>query len=171
VSTAGFNGFDWFVLVVLALSALLSLWRGFAREALSLGAWIIAFVAANLLAPPLAAVLGDLIANATGRYIVAWACIFVAVLLLGAFAAKLFSRLVAASGLGLLDRLLGTVFGALRGLLLVMVIVFLLRELVPPAEQDWLRQSRLMPHIDLLLDWSLRAFDDLRSGRLPGFAS
>lgn len=166
-----FNGLDWFIVVVLTLSALLSLWRGFSREALSLAGWVLAFLAANLLAGSLSVQLGSLIANATGRYMVAWTCVFVLTLLLAGLFAKLFARLVRASGLGLLDRLLGTVFGALRGLVVVMVLLFLLRELVPPSEQAWLRQSQLVPKIDPLLDWSLRVFNDVRAGDGPALRS
>ena len=166
-----FNGFDWLVIVIVALSALVSLWRGFSREALSLAGWVLALVLANVFASRLSSVLADLIENPTGRYIVAWTVVFVAVLLLAGLAARLFTRLVRASGLGLLDRLLGSVFGMLRGLLIVIVLLFLLRQLVPPAEQQWLHRSQLVPYLDPLLDWSLRAFDDARAGRLPALAT
>ncbi|MHA7815254.1 MAG: CvpA family protein [Pseudohaliea sp.] len=165
------NGFDWLVVVIIALSALVSLWRGFSREALSLAGWILAFVLANLLATRLSSVLAGIIENPTGRYIVAWTLVFVAAVLLAGLAARLFARLVRASGLGLLDRILGSVFGMLRGLLIVIVLLFLLRQLVPPAEQQWLHRSQLVPYLDPLLDWSLRAFDEVGAGRLPALAT
>ncbi|HKK22350.1 MAG TPA: CvpA family protein [Pseudohaliea sp.] len=168
---SAFNGFDWTVVVIVTLSALVSLWRGFSREALSLAGWVIAFVLANLFATRLSTVLAGTIENPTGRYIVAWTLVFVAVLLLAGLAARVFARLVRASGLGLLDRLLGSVFGMLRGLLIVIVLLFLLRQLVPPAEQQWLHQSQLVPQLDPLLDWSLRAFDDARAGRFPALTT
>lgn len=167
---SAFNGFDWFVMVLLSGSMLISLWRGFSREALSLAGWIVAFITANLFASEVATLLSGLIENLTGRYIVAWSLVFVAVLLCCALLAKLFSRAVRASGLGLLDRLLGTVFGFLRGLLIVMAIVFVLRDLVPPREQQVLYDSVLMPSIDMALDWSLLAFDDVRAGEMPSLS-
>lgn len=167
---SAFNGFDWFVVVLLSGSMLISLWRGFSREALSLAGWIVAFITANLFASEVATLLSGLIENLTGRYIVAWSLVFVAVLLCCALLAKLFSRAVRASGLGLLDRLLGTVFGFLRGLLIVMAIVFVLRDLVPPREQQVLYDSVLMPSIDMALDWSLLAFDDVRAGEMPSLS-
>ena len=166
-----FNGFDWIVVVIVTLSAVISLWRGFSREALSLAGWVAAFVLANLFATRLSAFLGGAIENPTGRYIVAWTLVFVAVLLLAGLAARLFARLVRASGLGVLDRILGSVFGMLRGLLIVIVLLFLLRQLVPPAEQQWLYRSQLVPYLDPLLDWSLRAFDDARAGRFPALTT
>jgi len=165
---AQFTAFDWVAVVIIGLSGLLSLWRGFVREAISLGGWLLAFVAANLLALHLAEFIGDLIANRTGRYIVAWSLVFVLVLVLSSLAAKLFSKLINVSGLGVLDRILGTVFGLLRGALIVMAIVFVLRQLIPESERSMLRDSQLMPHIDLLLGWSTRVFEEFKDMDMPG---
>jgi membrane protein required for colicin V production len=156
------NGLDWFILVVITLSVLLSLWRGFAREALSLAGWVLAFILANLFAGVLSSFLSDIIANQTGRYIVAWAVLFVFTLVLAGLTAKLVTHVMKVSGLGLLDRLLGTVFGFARGLLIIMALVFVVRQVVPPAEQQWLQQSQLMPHIDVLMDWSQMVFDKFK---------
>lgn len=167
---SAFNGFDWFVVVLLSVSMLISLLRGFSREALSLAGWVIAFIAANIFASDVATLLTGLIENLTGRYIVAWSLVFVVVLLVCGLLAKVFSRAVRASGLGLLDRLLGTVFGFLRGLLIVLAIVFVLRDLVPPRDQQVLYESALMPSIDMTLDWSLRVFSDVRAGGVPSLS-
>lgn len=166
-SFATFNGMDWFIVVVVFTSVLISLWRGFTREAMSLAGWVIAFVVANLLAGPLAGYLSGVIENVTGRYIVAWSVLFLVILVLSGFAAKGISKLMKASGLGLLDRLLGTVFGFARGVLIIMALVFVLRELVPPKDQQWLHQSQLMPHVDVLMNWSQQMFDKFRAGDLP----
>jgi membrane protein required for colicin V production len=166
-----FNAFDWFVVVVCLASALLSLWRGFVREAISLGGWVLAFIAANLGAITVANAIGDLIANATGRYIVAWSLVFLVVLALSSIAAKVISKLIAASGLGVLDRMLGSVFGLLRGVLIVLALVFVLRQLVPESEQSLLRDSQLMPHIDMLLGWSTRIFEEFKAMEIPGITA
>jgi len=163
-----FNPFDWIVTVVVVISGLVSLWRGFVREALSLLSWIAAFVLANLLALPATGYLEGLIANPTGRYIVAWASVFVLVLVLGSLTAHLVSRLVKVSGLSLLDRILGTAFGLLRGALIVLALVFVLRQLIPESEQALLQQAQLMPHIELLLGWTTRLLEDFRSLELGG---
>lgn len=163
-----FNHLDWIALIVIGLSALLSLWRGFIREAMSLAGWVLAFVLANLFAVNLAELIGDLIANRTGRYMVAWSLLFVLVLVLSSVLAMLLSKLIKASGLGIVDRLLGTVFGVLRGALIVMALVFVIRELVPPSEQALLRDSQLMPHIDLLLGWATRVFEEFRGLDIGG---
>jgi membrane protein required for colicin V production len=163
-----FNPFDWIVLVILTLSALLSLWRGFVREAISLAGWVVAFIAANLFAVMLAEQIGDVIANRTGRYIVAWSLIFVLTLVASSLTARLFAKLIKVSGLGVLDRILGSVFGLLRGALIVMALVFVVREIVPKSEQSLLEESQLMPHIDVLLSWSMRVFEEFRDVEIKG---
>lgn len=165
---SAFNAFDWVVIVILALSALLSLWRGFVREAFSLAGWVLAFVVANLAAVSVAEAIGDLIANRTGRYIVAWALLFALVLVSSSIAAKLLSKVIAASGLGVLDRMLGMIFGFLRGALIVMALVFVVREVIPESERSLLAESELMPHIDVLLSWTMRTFEEFKDVEIRG---
>ncbi|MEL7044949.1 MAG: CvpA family protein [Pseudomonadota bacterium] len=163
-----FNQLDWIIVVIVGLSALLSLWRGFVREALSLAGWVIAFIVANLAAVHVANGIGELIANRTGRYIVAWSLLFVVTLVASSITARITSKLIKASGLGIADRLLGMVFGVLRGALIVMALVFVVREIVPRSEQSLLDESQLMPHIDVLLGWSSRTFEQFRDVDIPG---
>jgi membrane protein required for colicin V production len=165
---SAFNAFDWVVIVILSLSALLSLWRGFVREAFSLAGWVLAFIVANLGAVTLADAIGDLIANRTGRYIVAWALLFVVVLVSSSIAAKLLSKVISASGLGVLDRMLGMVFGFLRGALIVMALVFVVREVIPESERSLLAESELMPHVDVLLSWTMRTFEEFKDIEIKG---
>ena len=166
-----FNQFDWIVVVVVVLSALLSLWRGFVREAMSLAGWVLAFIVANLGAVAVADFIGDFIANRTGRYIVAWSVLFAVVLVASSLTAKMLGKMMAASGLGVLDRMLGTGFGALRGLLIVMALVFVLREVMPGKELNALDESQLMPHIDVLLSWSVANFEQFRDVDIPGLSA
>jgi membrane protein required for colicin V production len=163
-----FTHFDWLAVVIVTLSGLLSLWRGFVREALSLLGWVIAFVIANLAAQHLADLIGDVIANRGGRYIVAWSLLFVLTLIATSLSAKLLSRLISASGLGVLDRILGSVFGVLRGALIVSALVFVLR-LIDAKDAMGLREdSQLMPQIDLLLGWSTRLYEDFKGMDIEG---
>ena len=82
IDLAQFNQVDWLIIVVLTISTLLSLWRGFVREALSLLAWVAAFIIAHGFVDQLAAQMSGLVAHDTGRYIVAYAILFVATLVL-----------------------------------------------------------------------------------------
>jgi len=171
IDLAQLNGLDWVIIVVLSLSILLSLWRGFAREAMSLAGWVAAYVIANLFVDELASLLGDWIANITGRYVVAYAMLFVGTLVIAGILAKLAKQVVKVSGLTVLDRLLGTVFGFARGVILVLVFAYVVRQLLPPKDLQWLHESVLMPHLDMLLYWTQMLFSQLNTGQLPGIST
>ena len=147
------NWVDWAIIAVLTASTLISLWRGFAREALSLLGWVAAFVLANLFADRLSPLLINFIDNEPARYMAAFAVLFVGVLLLFNLLGIVVRQLIRLTGLSLLDRLLGTVFGFARGLIILLVVVFIVRQLMPASNQQALNQSLLMPHLDLLMQW------------------
>ena len=158
VDWVNFSTVDWVIIVVLGLSILLSLWRGFVLEAVSLAGWIVAFVIANMFVGELATFLQQWIANATGRYVAAYALLFVGMLMVAGIVGKLSAQVVKVTGLTLLDRLLGTVFGFARGVIIVLVVIYVLRQLAPPQNLLWLDQSQLMPHVDMLGQWVQASF-------------
>jgi len=162
---------DWVIIVVLAVSTLLSLWRGFVREALSLAGWVAAFLVANLFVDQMASLLAGTIDNITGRYVAAYAILFVATLIMATFATYVAGQLVKATGLSVLDRVLGTVFGFARGIIIILVCVFVLRQLVPPPDLLWLDQSALMTHVDMLGQWARQLFDQTNSGQWPSIST
>tara|TARA_B110000977_G_scaffold46298_1_gene62984 strand:- start:1568 stop:2053 length:486 start_codon:yes stop_codon:yes gene_type:complete len=153
VDWVNFTAVDWAIIAVLGLSILLSLWRGFVREAVSLAGWIAAFVIANMFVGEMATFLQQWIANVTGRYVAAYALLFAGMLIVAGIVGKLSAQVVKVTGLTLLDRLLGTVFGFARGIIIVLVVVYVLRQLVPPQNLLWLDESQLMPHVDMLGQW------------------
>ena len=160
-----FNGADWAIVSIFGLSILLSLWRGFVREALSLAGWIAAFVVANLFVGEMATVLAPWISNITGRYVAAYALLFAGTLVMVGILVRLSAQVVRATGLTLLDRLLGTAFGFARGLIVVLVLVYLLRQLAPPQNLVWLDQAQLMPHVDMMGQWVQLLFSRYQSGQ------
>jgi membrane protein required for colicin V production len=125
------------VMVIVGLSILVSLIRGLVREVLALAAWIVAFLAANLLAAPVAPWLPDAMPSEELRLLAAFACVFVVVLLAMSVLAMLASKLVKSAGLGLEDRLLGGAFGFARGMLVVMVVVLLAGLTSLPRQPVW----------------------------------
>lgn len=155
------NGLDWFIIVVLATSTLLSLWRGFVREALSLLGWVAAFIVAHLFVDQFAEQFAPVIANLTGRYIAAYAILFVSTLVVFTVVVKLAVKLVRVAGLSVLDRLLGMVFGFARGVIIILVLAYVVQQLVPPEEQEWLHSSVLMPHLNMLADWVQAVFGNM----------
>ena len=129
--------FDLAVLVIIALSVLLSVIRGLIREVLALAAWVIAFLAANVLAGEIAPWLPDTIPSEEFRLLAGFVGVFVAVLIAMSVLAIMASKLVKSAGLGLEDRLLGAVFGLARGLLMVMVVVLLAGLTSLPRQAVW----------------------------------
>ena len=69
------------------------------------------------------------------------------------------------AGLTVLDRLLGTVFGFARGVILVLFVVFVLQQLLQPRDLQWLHQSQLMPHLNMLAQWVQDVFAQLDAGQ------
>ena len=125
------------VVVIVGLSLLVSLIRGLVREVLALAAWIVAFLAANLLAAPVAPWLPNAIPSEELKLLAAFACVFIVVLLAMSVLAMLASKLVKSAGLGLEDRLLGGAFGLARGMLVVLVVVLLAGLTSLPRQPVW----------------------------------
>ena len=148
-----FTWVDWVIIGTIAVSALISLTRGFVKEALSLLTWVIAGLVAWMFGGAFADLLTGYIETPSLRVIVACGILFVLTLILGGLLNYLIGQLVVATGLSGTDRFLGMVFGAARGVLLVVVAAGLL-SLAPVEADDWWRQSQLIPHFLLVADWS-----------------
>lgn len=148
-----FTPVDWAILGIVAISALISLKRGFVKEALSLTTWIIAGVVAWMFGAGLSQYLVNYIETPSARVIASCTILFVATLLVGAMVNFLIGELIRVTGLSGTDRFLGMVFGAARGGLLVVVAVGLL-SLGPVQQDQWWQQSRLVPQFLMVADWS-----------------
>jgi len=109
---------DYGVIVVLLLSIAWGAWRGLVHEVLSLAGWIMAFLAANLLAAPLSETFP---ANMRPEFRVvgAFLLVFVGTLVLVTLLTALVTKFIRVSVLQSLDRWLGALFGLMRGLVLV----------------------------------------------------
>lgn len=122
-----FTLFDGGVAIVIVLSAVLAFSRGFVREALAIGGWIVAAIVAYMFAAqatPLVKeipVISDFLDNCAPATVAGFFVVFVAALVVFALFAPLFSSLVQRSAFNAIDQGLGFLFGALRGVLLVAV--------------------------------------------------
>jgi membrane protein required for colicin V production len=162
------NWLDWIILVIVVMSTLISVWRGFVKEALSLAAWVAAFLISTSFAARLSLKMTDFITNDAFRYAAAYVILFASTLILGAIVNKMLAGAIKATGLTGTDRALGTVFGFARGLVLVLVMVFVLRALLNADEQDFMRDSRLLPHLAMVEQWARETFSDVTvNGQLP----
>ncbi len=128
---------DYAVLGVFAASMVLGAWRGLVREVISILGWVIAFLAANLLAGPLGAAMPQSIPTPELRVAAAFIAVFAGSLIVTSLAGLLLSRIVKAVGLGGVDRLLGALFGAARGLLIVLAATLLAGLTSAPRQPFW----------------------------------
>ena len=113
---------DWILLAVLGLSMLLGLWRGLVQEVLSLAGWVAAFFVAQIYAPQAAAWLPMEGSSQMLRYAAGFVTVFIAVLIATVLVSWVVKKLVSAVGLGPLDRLLGSMFGLLRGMVVLLAV-------------------------------------------------
>ena len=134
---------DVILIVVICLSALFSLIRGFVKEAISLATWIIAIWLAATFTPKLAEMLPSGIESEAVRQAVGFGVLFVLSLMVGALVNMLISQLVKKTGLSGADRLFGVVFGVLRGGLIIIVFV-VIGGMTPLPETDWWQSSVLL---------------------------
>ncbi len=146
------NWADLAILGIILVSALISLVRGFVREAFSLAVWVLAFWVSWTFFRPAASALEPWIATPSVRLGLAFAGLMVATLLVGGLVNYLVIRLVQKTGLSGSDRFIGMVFGAARGVLLVAVLV-LLAGLTPLPADPWWQESRLIPYFEELALW------------------
>jgi membrane protein required for colicin V production len=112
---------DVIVIGIILISAILAMVRGFVREVLSIASWLIAAVAAYYLYMPLRDAIQPYVDNETLATIIAVAVIFIVILVVVTYITMKIADLVVDSRVGSLDRVFGFVFGAARGLLLVVV--------------------------------------------------
>ncbi len=116
---------DWVFAAVLLASVLIGAWRGLVFEVLSLLSWIAAFVLAQWLALDVAQYLPMSGASDLVRYAAGFLLVFIATAMLGGLLASLLKKLMASVGLRPVDRVLGAGFGAVRGVLLLLLATFL----------------------------------------------
>jgi membrane protein required for colicin V production len=141
--------FDYAVLTVIGLSIIVSVVRGFAREALSLLGWVIAFFAANALSGIAAEWLTPLIKDGAVRVFAAFVTIFIVTLILMSLFAMAMSRMLKGAGLGLEDRLIGGFFGFARGMLIVLIMVMAAGFTALPRHHTW-TEAMLSPPLEAL---------------------
>ena len=154
---------DFVVIGILVLSCIVGLWRGFIVEVCSLLIWGAAFWLGFRVAPLGEAWFAGSIEVPSVRLVIAFALVFLAVLILGGLLLWLITRLVRGTGLSGTDRMLGFAFGLVRGVLVVTLLV-LAAGMTPMPRDPWWQESSLLPTFQrgavLVAQWmpeSLRA--------------
>ena len=131
------NAVDGLLLFVLLLSAVVGMWRGLVYEVLSLMVWVAAFLLAQAYAGDVARLLPLDGLSAALRIAVAFVLVFVASAFAGGFVAWLVKKMVAAVGLRPIDRVLGGVFGLLRGAVVLLAVAVAVGMTPLQSQQAW----------------------------------
>jgi len=142
---------DYAMLGIIAASSLLGAFRGLLRELISLATLLLALWAAAFYSDLVLPFLGGAVAAEPLRTWVARGLTFLAVMLLGTIVGAVLNNFVRMSIFSGVDRLMGVVFGFIRGALILGVLVMLAR-LVRLDGEVWWAQSALMPYASLIGD-------------------
>jgi membrane protein required for colicin V production len=150
---------DYVILGIIVISTLVGTLRGFIKEAFSLAVWAAAFLIAFQYSGALAMELENHIELPSVRTSLAFAGLFISVLLVGGLLTFLVGKLVEKTGLSGTDRLLGGVFGGVRGVALVLALI-LVAGLTPVPQDPWWQQSRSIQSLMPLAEWAAGLLPD-----------
>lgn len=163
------NWLDYTILGVIGFSVLVSLVRGFIREALSLIIWVGAFWISYRCGHAFAAYFLSSIKGEGIRLALGYGLVFLAVLVAGAVISFIVSRLVYGTGMSGTDRVLGVVFGLARGIFLVSVMTLVV-PLTAVSKSSWWEESQLIPQFEGLALY-LRAMLPEKMDQIPILAN
>ena len=131
---------DWVLLAVLLLSVLLGAWRGLVYEVLSVAGWVAAFVLAQAYADEVAVLLPLESLSPPLQLAAGFLVVFIAVAFAGGMLAWLVKKLVASVGLRPVDRILGSVFGLARGVVMLLAFAVVV-SMSPLRDAPWWQGS------------------------------
>ncbi|MDP8034067.1 CvpA family protein [Pasteurella atlantica] len=148
---------DYIIIGIIVFSSLVSLWRGFIREVMSLIGWVTAFFVASYFYPYFSGYFtqvnsiylqqSELIRDGLAAIL-----LFIGTLIIMSIINALLGKLVDQTGLSGTDRVLGMVFGALRGILIVAAILFFF-DFTQASDSEWWKESQLIPHFGFIVKW------------------
>lgn len=143
---------DIIIAVAITLSIIVGFVRGFIKEAISIAALVIAVWAALYFGP----VVGDVAESwLSSEELQTWfgrILVFAIILSIGGLLGWGLSKLIRLSVLSGMDRFLGSLFGAVRGVLLVALCI-LGGQFADFADDNWWLESRVIPHLDVIAQW------------------
>jgi len=131
------TSFDYAVLTIIGLSVIFSVMRGMVKEVLAIIGWVAAFYVARTYTDQLLPMMPADIPTESLRVLAAFLVLFLATLLLASLLGIALSAIIKKIGLGWLNRLLGAMFGVVRGLVIVCILVFLAGLTELPKDARW----------------------------------
>jgi membrane protein required for colicin V production len=138
------NLLDIIIIVLVVFLVVKGLFRGFVREAASLGGIILGIWAASQFYPQLMGYLRPLLPNSLFLPLISFAAIFALVLLLCNLLGWGLKKLLKKAFLGWADKVLGTFLALVKGVIIIYLIIVLLTFFLP-AKTPLIAQSRLAP--------------------------
>ena len=139
------NWLDWVLAVVVMVSVITAMMKGFVRELISLASVVVGLVIAAIAYPRAALWFDDLTKSHEIALGLGFLVLFLGTLMVGALAGALARKLIKAAGIQWFDRLLGGVFGLLRGALVDAVLIMAMMAFA--IKPDALQQSALAPYV------------------------
>ena len=146
------NFFDWILISVVFLSFLFGVMRGLLRELISLATWTLAFFVAIMFADKLSGFFLNYVKTPIIAHLTSFIILFVLVLIIGAIVNNLIASLVNRNGLTFVDRILGAFFGIVRGLAIIVLVIFILVN-TGFKNAQWFEESQLTKQTHFATSW------------------
>lgn len=142
---SNWTSLDYVLAIVFLISVVLSFFRGFVREIISVLTWFFAFYLALKFAPAVSGLLHSVVVNPKLSYGIAFAIIFIIVHIIGKLICVMSQGIMKVTFLGMFDKVLGFVFGVVRGVLLITIILVVIH-MTHYDNAVWMQQSVIAPH-------------------------
>lgn len=158
---------DIVVAVIIGLSLVFGVFRGFVKEVLSLVFWVGAIVLAGLFSAKLGALLSGIIVTVWIQKLVGFVLIFLLVVIIGGLLSNVLSELLSKAGLGGVNRSLGGLFGIIRGIVIITVLLMMFSrfEFARKFYQDSVSIPYIMVVVDKFEKWFGMTPDDKQTVR------
>jgi membrane protein required for colicin V production len=148
------TSFDYTVLLIIGISIVVSMMRGAVREVLAIAGWLAAIYVAKTYATELVPLLPADIPTESLKILAAHVMVFFGVLVVASLLTIALSSLIKKIGINWLNRGIGAVFGFVRGLLIVCVLVFLAGFTSFPKDARW-TNAMFSPPLEALVKTAL----------------
>lgn len=142
---------DYVAIGIICLSIFTGLFRGFVKELVALCVWVLAIWLALTYTPMIEPYFTQYIHDKTARLVVSFMIILLSTILVGALFNAILGFILRRSGLSGTDRILGMLFGFVRGVFMVTLLIFVGRMTAIP-QQNISQQSYLYSKFDPLVD-------------------